>query len=680
MEIRSVLSRRSWRRLFAALTGLVLAATVGTAPAEASFTPAPGSPLAVGIQPYSALAQDLDGDGRVDVATANGTSSNLSVFLGTAAGGFAAAGGSPFPTGSGPSGAAVADFNGDGRRDIAVSNYADKTVSVLLGQPGGGWAQEGGGVQAAPGAGAVAVADVNADGRPDLLVPDFDAGGVSVLLRQAGGGFAAENGSPPATGTQPRDLAAADFNGDGRPDMAVTNLGSDNVTVLLRQAGGGFAAENGSPFPVGTSPIDIAARDLNGDGRADLAIANYGSDNVSILLRQASGGFAADPASPIAAGNGTTGIVAPDLNGDGRADLAFTNNLANTLSVLLRRPGGGYEADTGSPISLPTGPSGIASADVDGDGRPDLVVTSAGANVLSVLLNRIPLPGSEPAQTVGAGSVSPPHPPSVVSVKEAALAVVGGGAKVSPTLERALARADLDARLRSAAATSRVAQEASQRQAVPDPAVERRLDSLAYGIPVTVRGSAGEVVAVSGALAIASRSRGGARIAEVELPPTAAELQGPSTVVRLPVDAKAAAEMQRSGIDEAALAVTAKEVAANELDSMSELGETESLRLQMAMDRLSKMMSTLSNMLQKISETSANIAGNLKRPNGARATSKAALRRRAGATAKAATATGHTAAALLAPLLRAHPTASPRATFGLKPCPKRCAYPRFATR
>ena len=673
----SVYGRLRPPRCVALLAGLALLTAAGAAPARASFAPAPDSPLAVGAQPYTALAQDFDGDGRVDVASMNGTASNLSVFLRTPAGAFAAAGGSPFATGSGPSKAVVADFNADGRSDFAVSNYVSGTVSVLLAQPLGGWALEGGS-PGAQGAAAVAAADVNGDNRPDLLVPDYNAGGVTVLLRQPGGGFVAEAGKP-ATGANPRDLAVADFNADGRPDTAVTNLGSGTVTVLLRQPGGGFAAESGSPIPVGTQPNGIVARDLNGDGRPDLAVANYGSDSVTVLLRQPGGGFAPDPASPVAVGDGPIGIVAPDVNGDGIPDLAVANNAAGTVSVLLRRAAGSYDPDAGSPIGLPANPSGVASGDVDADGRPDLVVTSDQANVLNVLLNTTPRPAPA-AAAAGPGVTPAPLRLPVAGVAAKELELAGSGGKVSQALERALAKADLEAILRAVPTTSQILEQVSkqkQKPAVPDPAVQQRLDSFVYGVPVEVSGSAGEVVDIAAAFAIASRGGAGGKVTVVELPPVAAELQGKSTTVRLPVDAKAAAELQRNGIDEAALAVTATETTADKLDALGDMTMEKQQRLQIYMDVYNQTATMISNILQKVGETSSAIVGNLKRPGGNGAASKAALRRRAGVAANKANAAAHKAAALLAPVLRAHPIRSPRATFALRPCPKRCAYPRF---
>src|SRR4051812_17736249 len=132
----------------ARMTAAALAAAlllVGAASAWAAFV-TEGSPYTVGDDPYSLNAADFNGDGRPDVATINGTSSDVSVFLRRAGGGFAQEAGSPISigAGSGPSGGAVGDYNGDGRADLAVSTFVAGTVSVLLRQPGGGFALEGG--------------------------------------------------------------------------------------------------------------------------------------------------------------------------------------------------------------------------------------------------------------------------------------------------------------------------------------------------------------------------------------------------------------------------------------------------------------------------------------------------------------------------------------------------------
>src|SRR5262249_31367588 len=198
----------------------------------------------------------------------------------------------------------------------------------------------------------VAVADVNGDGRPDLLAANQGSNSVSVLLNQTAPGATTPIFSAAAdfgVGTTPRAVAAADVNGDGLPDLIVANSGSNNVSVLLNQTTPGagtlsFAAA--TSFPVGTDPRSVAAAAVNGDGLPDLIVANTGSGTVSVLLNPTPPGagtpsFAA--ATSFLVGVSPTSVAAADVNGDGKLDLLVANQFSGTVSVLLNAttPGAG---------------------------------------------------------------------------------------------------------------------------------------------------------------------------------------------------------------------------------------------------------------------------------------------------------------------------------------------------
>jgi hypothetical protein len=415
-------THRSKPRALAGCAAALGAALAFAATAQASFTQEPGSPFAVGANPYGVLVSDFNADNRPDVVAINGTSSTASVLLRQPAGGFAQETGSPISVGGGPNFGAVADFNGDNRPDFAVANYVGGTVSVLLRLPGGGFVTEG--APAAPKATAVAAADFNADGRPDLAVTNY-AGTVTILLRKLGGGFTAEPAVP--AGVLPRNIATADFNGDGRPDLAVTNYGGANVTILLRKASGGFEQDVGSPVAVGPSPAGIVAADFNSDGRPDLAVANFGSDTVSLLLRQAGGGFVAGQA--VTVGVHPLGVATADFNRDGLPDLVTTNNNgpASAVTILLGREGGGYAPDPSSPVPTASGAYGVGIADFDADGRADLAVSNDGSSNVTILLNSTPgptplTPVMKPPPTAPITTATPPPiitppPPPAINVR-----------------------------------------------------------------------------------------------------------------------------------------------------------------------------------------------------------------------------------------------------------------------
>jgi hypothetical protein len=390
---------------------------VGATSASAAFV-VEGSPYTVGDDPLSLKAADFNGDGRPDVATINGTSSNVSVFLRQATGGFAQEAGSPIAVGSGPSGAAVADYNGDGRTDLAVASFITGSVSVLLRQPGGGFALEGGAaISLGARLSAVAAGDFNSDGRPDLAAAEYDGGQVVVLLRNGQNtGFAAQ--PPIATGLTPSAIAVGDFNGDRLSDMAIANRGGDSATVLLRVVGGAFTSE--AAVPVGDDPVGIVAADFDGNGRADLAVTNGAPGTVSAFMRRsANDGFAAEP--PIRVSASPVGITAADVDRDGRPDLAVAAN-AGAVEILRRNAAAGFTRDPAIPLAGAA--NGVTAADFNGDLRPDLAVssyTSATADTFSVLLNRAPAPPPPPP---------PPTLPPPVAGKSVNVAPASGTVKV----------------------------------------------------------------------------------------------------------------------------------------------------------------------------------------------------------------------------------------------------------
>jgi len=369
------------KRPLVALVALALLATA--APARAQFT-VEGAPYATGEGPYGAYVADFNADGRPDVAVTNGDNApSISLFL-RSAGGFVPEAGSPYAIPANSNGA-LGDFDGDGRPDLAVADFNGSGLAVALRTPTGFTLEPSpplGGALSAVGAG-----DFNRDGRTDLAVAAYDSGNVTVLLRTTGGFTAAGNYF---VGTQPRQLAVADVSGDGLLDVAVANRGSNNVTVLRGNGQGAFTAE--PAVAVGAQPTGIAAGDFTGDGRVDLAVANFAGDSVTLLARTALGGFTA---STVAVPGGPVGVAGGDFDGDGALELAVAVN-AGSLDVI----DGGVRTSS-TPVAA--GATGLAVADFNADTRPDVAVTSLGANRLTVLLSPAPPPPPPPPP--------PPQPP-----------------------------------------------------------------------------------------------------------------------------------------------------------------------------------------------------------------------------------------------------------------------------
>src|SRR5204862_441374 len=130
-------------------------------------------------------------------------------------------------------------------------------------------------------------------------------------------------------GTGPQSVAVGDFNRDGKPDLATANTSSNTVTILLGNGTGGFSQAAGSPVAVGAGPQSVAVGDFNRDGKPDLATANAGSNNVTILLGNGAGGFSQAAGSPVAVGNPPFSVAAGDFDHDGKPDLATANGDGN---------------------------------------------------------------------------------------------------------------------------------------------------------------------------------------------------------------------------------------------------------------------------------------------------------------------------------------------------------------
>ncbi len=351
-------------------------------------------------------AADLNGDGKPDLIVANYHSNTVSVLLNTTAPGpplasFAAQ--RTFATGAEPKSVTAADLNGDGEPDLIVANVDSNTVSVLLNTTAPGATTPSFATQqtfATAGLpNSVTAADLNGDGKPDLIVANFGSNTVSVLLNTTAPGattpsFAAQTTF--ATPSGPRFVTAADLNGDGKPDLIIANRSADTVSVLLNTTVPGattpsFAAQ--TAFATGSYPESVTAADLNGDGKPDLIVANGDSNTVSVLLNTTAPGattpsFAAQTA--FATGSEPRSVTVADLNGDGQPDLIVANKYSNTVSVLLNTTALAQASPafaTNQDFTTGSDPESVTAADLNGDGKPDLIVANYGSNTVSVLLN-----------------------------------------------------------------------------------------------------------------------------------------------------------------------------------------------------------------------------------------------------------------------------------------------------
>ena len=356
----------------------------------------------VGTKPASVTVGDFNSDGKSDLATANYFGNSVSVLLGTGTGSFGTA--TNFTVGTGPFSVTVGDFNGDGKSDLTTANFNSNNVSVILNTtpkitiaPGTN-PVEGGTVGTfiisldtpAPTGGIVV--NFNTTGSTATILADYSFTAGTNITAVTANTFTIAAGATTATLNV---VAVSDAVNDPNETVKV-NLTSGGDYILGANSSTSF--NPATNFSVGNRPYSVTVGDFNGDGKSDLAVANFYNNNVSVLLGTGTGSFGT--ATNFSVGAGPLSVTVGDFNGDGKSDLATANLYSNNVSVLLGTGTGSF--GTATNFSVGAVPYSVTVGDFNGDGKSDLAVANRLGNNVSILLN------ADPTATVTITDVSQP--------------------------------------------------------------------------------------------------------------------------------------------------------------------------------------------------------------------------------------------------------------------------------
>src|SRR6266850_442099 len=383
-----------------------------TAAQQTLFVADPGSPLTIASEPSDVVLGDLNKDGRLDLVVANGQARIILVLLNDGTGDSAKVGAGagksdgPFRVVAArttavpdiPGEMVLGDVNADGNLDLAFISHDSYGVTLLLGDGRGGLAlapnspivmKQG----QHPHTHGLGIGDFNGDGKLDLVTVNNADNDLSVALGDGRGGFARAPDSPFAVGPSPYPLALGDVNTDGRLDMVATATAtgparaqqlplSRALTLLLGDGRGGFQT---SQVPMRTGePWFVAIGDVNGDRKADLVVTHHEKHELTVLLGDGAGRFRETGDSPLDMGHNAYQMVLADVNRDGRTDMVAT--AGDGIRIMLGDGSGGFRPAPSSPLDTGRGTWRMAVGDINLDGNLDVVTCNSESKTVSVLL------------------------------------------------------------------------------------------------------------------------------------------------------------------------------------------------------------------------------------------------------------------------------------------------------
>ncbi|CAF3375562.1 unnamed protein product [Rotaria socialis] len=351
---------------------------------EVNFNRTSRNPIDYKYGPRSVVIGYFNNDTWPDTAVANYDADNVAIYFGYGNGTFTSS--VLYETGSdsAPCMVAVADFDNDGRTDIAVANFGINSISLLFGTENGSFVSRTPLSTASSRPIFVYASDLNNDTAVDIVTVNYGTHSISVFYGYGNGAFSEPDSYSTGYDSFPLAVVSGDFNNDHKIDLAIANYGTNTVWILFGTGIGTFVNQAVLSTNLNSHPYSIAVGHLNDDNMLDIAVTNYGNKNVGVFLGHGNGTFLdqmtylVDPSSPYAIGIG-------DFNKDSLMDIVVTSNDTDNIAVFLGYGNGTfakpkpYSTESSSSIS-------VAIGDLNKDNRLDIVVINNDTGSISILL------------------------------------------------------------------------------------------------------------------------------------------------------------------------------------------------------------------------------------------------------------------------------------------------------